>query len=59
MGRLEGKTVVAMQGRFHYYEGYPIQRVTFPVRVMKALGMQTLIVTNKLVLQIQNLILET
>lgn len=46
IGRLEGKTVVAMQGRFHYYEGYPIQEVTFPVRVMKALGVRTLIVTN-------------
>ncbi|MBV7276140.1 purine-nucleoside phosphorylase [Clostridium sp. PL3] len=46
VGTLEGKTVVAMQGRFHYYEGYPIQEVTFPVRVMKALGIQTLIVTN-------------
>lgn len=46
IGKLEGKSVVAMQGRFHYYEGYPIQDVTFPVRVMKALGIQTLIVTN-------------
>ena len=46
VGTLEGKTVVAMQGRFHYYEGYPIQEVTFPVRVMKALGIEALIVTN-------------
>lgn len=46
IGKLEEKTVVAMQGRFHYYEGYPIQEVTFPVRVMKALEIQTLIVTN-------------
>lgn len=46
VGTLEGKIVVAMQGRFHYYEGYDIQEVVFPVRVMKALGIETLIVTN-------------
>lgn len=46
IGKLEGKTVVAMQGRFHYYEGYSMQEVTFPVRVMKLLGVETLIVTN-------------
>jgi purine-nucleoside phosphorylase len=45
-GRLENKTVIAMQGRFHYYEGYSMQEVTFPVRVMKALGVDHLIVTN-------------
>lgn len=46
IGKLEGKTVIAMQGRFHYYEGYSIQDVTFPVRVMNALGIDKLIVTN-------------
>lgn len=46
IGTLEGKKVVAMQGRFHYYEGYHMQEVTFPVRVMKLLGVKTLIVTN-------------
>ncbi len=45
-GRLSGKPVMAMQGRFHYYEGYTMQQITFPVRVMKAMGCHTLIVSN-------------
>lgn len=45
-GTLGGKKVLAMQGRFHYYEGYSLETVTFPVRVMKALGVETVIVTN-------------
>jgi purine-nucleoside phosphorylase len=45
-GELGGKNVVAMQGRFHYYEGYNLQQVTFPVRVMKLLGIQYLFVSN-------------
>jgi purine-nucleoside phosphorylase len=45
-GLLEGVEVVAMQGRFHYYEGYSFDKVTFPVRVMKGLGVETLFVTN-------------
>lgn len=45
-GKLGGKSVVAMQGRFHYYEGYNLQQVTFPVRVMKLLGIERLIVSN-------------
>ena len=45
-GKLGGKNIVAMQGRFHYYEGYPMEIVTLPVRVMKYLGISTLIVSN-------------
>ncbi|MBT6809021.1 MAG: purine-nucleoside phosphorylase [Flavobacteriales bacterium] len=45
-GTLGGKNVIAMQGRFHFYEGYSIEKVTFPVRVMKFLGIKNLIVSN-------------
>ena len=45
-GKLGGKNVVAMQGRFHFYEGYSLKEVTFPVRVMKLLGIQKLFVSN-------------
>ncbi len=46
IGKLNGQVVLAMRGRAHYYEGYSMQEVTLPVRVMRALGIQTLIVTN-------------
>ncbi len=45
-GKLGGKNVIAMQGRFHYYEGYPMDLVTLPVRVMKLLGIKALFVSN-------------
>ena len=45
-GLLAGKLVVAMEGRFHFYEGYSLQQITLPVRVMKALGCEALIVSN-------------
>jgi purine-nucleoside phosphorylase len=46
IGPLEGKTVLVLQGRTHFYEGYPMDRVTLPIRVMAALGIGALIVTN-------------
>ncbi len=46
LGKLEEKTVIAMQGRFHYYEGYSMEEVTFPIRVMKLMGINILILTN-------------
>ncbi|WP_322816848.1 purine-nucleoside phosphorylase [Chloroflexus sp.] len=46
IGMLAGQPVAAMRGRFHFYEGYSMQEVTFPVRVLRALGCETLIVTN-------------
>ena len=45
-GKWSGKRIMALQGRFHYYEGYSLQQVTFPVRVMKLVGCHTLITTN-------------
>ncbi|MGG4492051.1 purine-nucleoside phosphorylase [Metabacillus idriensis] len=45
-GTLKGANVVAMQGRFHFYEGYDMKKVTFPVRVLKEMGVKTIIVTN-------------
>lgn len=46
IGELSGKKVIVMQGRFHYYEGYTMQEIVYPVRVMKMLGVQTLVVSN-------------
>ncbi len=46
LGTLGGKQVVAMQGRFHYYEGYSMKQITFPVRVMSKLGVKTLLISN-------------
>jgi purine-nucleoside phosphorylase len=45
-GTLSGKNVVAMKGRFHYYEGFSMQEITFPIRALKAIGIETLIITN-------------
>lgn len=45
-GRLKGVPVMAMEGRFHFYEGYSLQEVTFPVRVMKSMGVEVLLITN-------------
>ena len=46
VGELGGKTVIAMQGRIHYYEGYPMELVTLPIRVMKVIGIEYLLVSN-------------
>ncbi|MBN1137825.1 MAG: purine-nucleoside phosphorylase [Anaerolineae bacterium] len=46
LGQLAGAAVMVMQGRVHFYEGYPMQQVVFPIRVMQVLGIETLIVTN-------------
>src|SRR5690606_22201457 len=46
LGELAGRSVMVMQGRVHYYEGYSMREVTFPVRVMKALGCRAMIVMN-------------
>jgi purine-nucleoside phosphorylase len=45
-GKLEGKRIVAMAGRFHYYEGYSVEQVVFPVRLMKFLGVKTILLSN-------------
>lgn len=46
IGTLEGKKVIVMQGRFHLYEGYSLQEITFPIRILKALGIQKLLISN-------------
>ena len=43
---MHGKKLLAMQGRFHYYEGYTLQQVTFPIRIMKLLGIKYLLLSN-------------
>jgi purine-nucleoside phosphorylase len=45
-GKMNGKQVLAMQGRFHYYEGYSMQEITFPIRIMKELGVKYLLISN-------------
>ena len=45
-GKLEGKSVVVMEGRFHFYEGWSLEEITYPIRVMKALGVKNLIISN-------------
>lgn len=46
IGKIGGKEIIAMNGRFHYYEGYDLKETTFPVRVFKLLGIETLVITN-------------
>ena len=46
LGKIHNKNLVIMQGRFHYYEGYSMQEITFPIRVLQALGVQNLIISN-------------
>ncbi len=46
LGKLGGKTIIAMQGRFHFYEGYSMQEIVFPIRVMYKLGIRTLLISN-------------
>ena len=46
IGKLGGKSVMAMQGRFHYYEGYSMKQITFPVRIMSKFGIKTLLISN-------------